>query len=233
MNPSRLALEATLYNTSRSDVANTVYQVKITDADNERFEVPYSTSSSALSPSDRPLAEHGFKVGEGPFSFSISNPDTKEAYLSTEDQVLVYEDRFIQMDMLVGSNGRYWGLGDRAPRQLFLKPGVYTNFPHDTPTPIESGKPPGNNMYGMHPVMFTGLQDGRWMALFMNNFNAHDWVLQESGLEGLPLRVRFITIGGIIDLYVMVGSRIEEVVKSYHDLTGRTNLVPIFAMGYN
>ena len=81
------------------------------------------------------------------------------------------------MDHQVASNGRYWGLGDRAPPQFFLKRGVYTSYSRDTATPIETGKPPGNNMYGVHPILFTGMSNGKWMAIYMNNVNAQDWAL--------------------------------------------------------
>ena len=74
-------------------------------------------------------------------------------------------------------------------------------------------------MYGVHPVIFTRLLDRRWMAVFINNANAQDWILDyedEQGTNMLPLYSKYISIGGVIDMYVVVGDKISEVVKSYH-----------------
>lgn len=64
-------------------------------------------------------------------------------------------------------------------------------------------------MYGMHPILFTGLKGTKWAAIFINNVNAHDWALLETGSSHLPLLSRFISTGGIVDLYVILGERIE------------------------
>ncbi len=79
--------------------------------------------------------------------------------------------------MEIATKGEYWGLGDRAPPQFFLKPGIYTNYARNFHTPVETGLPPSNNLYGVHPVLFTRLVDKTFMAIFMNNANPQDWML--------------------------------------------------------
>ena len=110
---------------------------------------------------------------------------------------------------------------------------MYTGYARDIPTPVETGKPPGNNMYGVHPILYTRLISGKWMAVFINNANAQDWILEDSGNDKMPLQLRFVTIGGIIDMYIITGNMIEEVVKTYHDIVGKPVLPPLFAFGYN
>ena len=34
-------------------------------------------------------------------------------------------------------------------------------------------------------------------------------------------------------MYIIIGDRIEEVVKTYHELVGRPVLVPLYSLGYN
>ena len=145
----------------------------------------------------------------------------------------MYEDRYIEFNMLIASTGQYWGSGDRALQQFFIKPGVYTSYARDIPTPVETGKPPGNNMYGVHPILYTRLTSGKWMGVFINNANAQDWILEESGNPMMPLLARFVTIGGIIDMYVITGNQIEEVVRSYQEIVGNPVLPPLYAFGYN
>ena len=125
--------------------------------------------------------------------------------------------------MEIASNGKYWGLGDRAPYTFFLKPGVYTSYARNFHTLYETGLPPSHGLYGVHPVLFTRLVDKRFMAVFVNNANAQDWILDETGELGLLSK--YITIGGIIEMYVILGNYIEEVVRSYHEIIGRPGMM--------
>ncbi len=54
------------------------------------------------------------------------------------------------------NNNKYiYGLGERVSPSLFLGEGIYTSWARDIPSPVEDGKHPGNNDYGVHPVVFT------------------------------------------------------------------------------
>ena len=43
------------------------------------------------------------------------------------------------------------GLSDKISDNLFLETGVYSLWSRDAADPVETGKAPGNNMYGTHP----------------------------------------------------------------------------------
>lgn len=47
-----------------------------------------------------------------------------------------------------------YGLGEWVSPSLFLSEGIYTSWAWDIPSPVEDGKHPGNNDYGVHPVLF-------------------------------------------------------------------------------
>jgi hypothetical protein len=49
-----------------------------------------------------------------------------------------------------GSKG-IMGLFERVSSDLFLPDGVFSLWTFDTANPIETAKPPGNNLYGTHP----------------------------------------------------------------------------------
>lgn len=175
---NKLTVVAQLYNTSRMDSNNRVVKINITDAEKERFTVPLSTSDSVLTLSGTEDVTNTVSIVQDPFSLSVvDNQDPTSVQLTTAGQTLVFEDRYIEFNMLIASTGQYWGTGDRAPQQFFLKPGLYTSYARDIPTPVETGKPPGNNMYGVHPILYTQLKSGKWMAVFINNANAQDWIL--------------------------------------------------------
>ena len=38
----------------------------------------------------------------------------------------------------------------------------------DIPTPIENGKPPGNNMYGVHPYFMYKHRANAWVGIVYN-----------------------------------------------------------------
>ena len=97
--PTKLDFKVTMYNTTRMDSKNRVFQIKVTDAETDRFEVPLSTSASVLPKSQNKLQDYGFIVHSDPFSYTITEPgNPEEVYLTSQNQKFVYEDRYIQVD---------------------------------------------------------------------------------------------------------------------------------------
>lgn len=66
------------------------------------------------------------------------------------------------------------GLSDRVSNDVFLGNGVYSLWSRDEPDPIETGKSPGNNMYGAHPFYMAKSQstDKSWFGVFTNLANS-------------------------------------------------------------
>lgn len=60
-----------------------------------------------------------------------------------------------------------FGLGEKANHDFFYKDGVYSLWTKDIPNPIEDGKLPGKNMYGVHPFyMYQGQGTESWVGVF-------------------------------------------------------------------
>ena len=58
-----------------------------------------------------------------------------------------------------------FGLGERADKDFFLKDGVYSMWSRDQPTPDETGKLPGANMYGTHPFFMYKHMSNVWVGV--------------------------------------------------------------------
>lgn len=83
------------------------------------------------------------------------------------------------------------GLSERVSNNLFLENGVYSLWSRDAADPVETGKTPGNNMYGTHPFFMAQAYDQHdpaWYGVFSNQASAQDWYVTN------------IPNGGIINL---------------------------------
>jgi alpha-glucosidase (family GH31 glycosyl hydrolase) len=69
-------------------------------------------------------------------------------------------------------------------------------------------------------------RNGNAHGVFMLNSNAMDVVMQPGLLE-------FRMVGGIIDMFVFVGSSPEEVVQQYQEVVGRPFLIPDWSLGFH
>ena len=67
----------------------------------------------------------------------------------------------------VGSKG-VMGLFERVSSDLFLRDGVYSLWSLDTANPVETAKPPGNNLYGTHPIYMGMAPDDTWFGVYTN-----------------------------------------------------------------
>jgi hypothetical protein len=67
-----------------------------------------------------------------------------------------------------GNGGRIMGLGDQVSSDLFLKDGIYSLWTRDEPSPVEDGKLPGKNLYGVHPYYMAKATDSTWFGVYTN-----------------------------------------------------------------
>jgi hypothetical protein len=74
----------------------------------------------------------------------------------------------------------------------------------DTADPFETGKPPGNNVYGVHPFYMYMNDYQSWIGVYTNNANAQDWFVENDPADGKTY-LTTVSTGGIADIFVMVG----------------------------
>lgn len=93
---------------------------------------------------------------------------------------------------------------------------------------LSQGTPTGlTNLYGVHPVYLNLEDDGNAFGVFLKNSNAMEVVLQPAPA------ITFRAIGGVIDMYVMLGPSPEEVIQQYHTVIGRPAMVPYWSLGFH
>jgi alpha-glucosidase len=102
----------------------------------------------------------------------------------------------------------------------------------DIPTPIENGKTPGNNLYGVHPFYMYKLEASRWMGVFTNLVQAQDWYIKNDQGNG-QVDIQSFATGGVADIYVMLASTPDAVTASYFKIVGSPVIIPQWALGWN
>ena len=124
--------------------------------------------------------------------------------------VFTFNGMFLQdyinyMDVTVKTDNTFrtgiLGLTERVATDLFLETGVYSLWSRDVADPEETGKAPGNNMYGTHPF-YMGKATKSWFGVFANNAAAQDWWITNDKETG-NVNLKTIATGGAGDLYIM------------------------------
>jgi len=194
------------------------------------FEVPQSIIDV-----DRTKLKDGAKLSDfititnasGPVVINVNDGATNVYTLNgfVLDQFLNYIDGTAHVsDASVG----LIGLFEQVSNDLFLKDGIYSLWAKDTADPPQTGKLPGQNMYGTHPFVMSKSKSG-WFGVFTNVVAAQDWTVKRQTAD---IRVTMTATGGLGDMFFMVGKTANDVVKQYHTVVGKPLLVPQWTLGW-
>ncbi|KAL0486989.1 lysosomal alpha-glucosidase [Acrasis kona] len=203
-------------------------RIKITDRDRRRWEVPkvVKTKQPTQPPKKVSILWFAFRLydihfEEKPFSFEIQRASSGEVLFSTRGTPFVYSDQYITIGTTFPKpDPNLYGAGERAaPFRLETNNQRYTMFNIDNPNIYKE------NLYGTHPF-FLEFRDGRSSGAFLLNSNAQDIIVNNQSLN-------FITIGGIIDLFVFVGPSPSQVVKQYHTVIGAPFIPAFWSLGWH
>nr|CAD7427819.1 unnamed protein product [Timema monikensis] len=225
---------ATLVRTAASFIGNDVMTVKIDakyetgnrlhikvyDPANERWEPPLPvmpTVDNKASDTDYEVVFDETKVG-----FQVVRSSTSEVIFNTQDLgAFIFADQFIQMMTYLPSKYIY-GLGEhRASFPLSTEWSQFTMWNRDQ-SPGEN-----TNLYGTHPFYLAMEASGNAHGVFLFNSNAMDVLLN----PGPTLTYR--TVGGILDMYFLMGPTPADVVKQYTELIGRPFIPPYWGLGFH
>ncbi|GBN47674.1 Lysosomal alpha-glucosidase [Araneus ventricosus] len=134
---------------------------------------------------------------------------------------LVFSDQFLHLSSSTSSTNLY-GLGEQ-------KEGLLRSFNWIRYTIFSQGDlpVPHRNLYGSHPFYLVLEDDGKANGVFLLNSNAMDAVLQPA--PAISLR----PIGGILDLFIMLGPTPADVVKQYTGIVGRPFMIPYWSLGFH
>jgi len=216
-------------------VKDTVLRVEITDPnDKTAFRAPNETfnQQGGISPPTIDInAILTLPVQDTEFFYEVHqflNP--KNVLYTTKGQQFIYSKYYKKTTAIVNSNGNIFGLGERVGN-FFLDEGVYTLWARDEPSPIENGKRPGKNIYGVHPAYFTKLSTGTdFFAVFDHNAGAQDYILKKNTGNWTITQIK---TSGITDQYIILNAPISAVVSEFINLVGKPVMVPEWSLGWH
>lgn len=200
-------------------------RIRITDLNATRWEVP-----DIIIPVESPIAysqaNYTVRIQENPFGLQVVRKSNNQTIFNIDpNQLFQYQNQDIIMTTSLPYQFFTYGIGERVTN-FPLNYGTYTLFAKGLPGPYDDGQPPGKQMYSSQPI-FIGLDSqGAAHGGFLLNSNAMDVTVTNYSITFRP-------IGGIIDYFVFVGPKPEDVVKQYHRLVGFPVLIPYWSLGYH
>jgi alpha-glucosidase len=202
--------------------------VKIYDADLQVFQVQeeaFPRPKHEKASASKTALQFGIK--QNPFSFAVKRRDNGEVLFDTATVPLVFEKQYVRLRTKLPNNPNIYGLGEHSDSFRF-----HTDDYERVLLNAESPNIPENaNLYGSHPIYFDHRGDKGTHGVFLLNSSPMqvDIKKDQSGSQYLE----YNTIGGIIDLYFMAGSKPAEVSKQYADIAGYSAMYPYWTFGFH
>ncbi|ERN03942.1 hypothetical protein AMTR_s00079p00035400 [Amborella trichopoda] len=192
-------------------------RVHITDADHERWEVPYELlprekpptplyslsrkEGSFVLPSSESLSSSSspnnliFSYVSNPFGFSVKRKSNGETLFNSSFDSMVFKDQYLEISTGLPENSNLYGLGENTqPRGIKLEP----NDPYTLYTTDISAINLNSDLYGSHPFYMDLRKGSNAHGVLLLNSNGMDVFYSGSSLT-------YKVIGGIFDFYFFAG----------------------------
>ncbi|CAK1586499.1 unnamed protein product [Parnassius mnemosyne] len=202
-------------------VSGDIIQIKITDAQNKRFEPSYPELPMGYGS----LKKMTYKVivDSSSIGFKVVRLSDNVTLFNTQNiGGLILSDKFLQLSAVLPTDTLY-GLGERRTRfKTDLKTRqTFTLFNYDQP-PMEN-----INLYGTQPFYMALEPSGKSHGMLLINSNAIDIVLQPT--PGITYR----TIGGILKFYMFLGPSPSDVTSQLANVLSTPFMPPYWALGFH
>ncbi|XP_041987755.1 uncharacterized protein LOC121739381 [Aricia agestis] len=210
------------FNSVRVDfyyLSEDMLQIKISDADNRRFEPPYPEIPTVAGP----LVHMQYRVvaDSARVGYRVVRTADNVTIVDTTVGGWILSDKFLQHSSLLPTPHVY-GLGEKRSR-------LHNDMNWNTFTLFNSDQPPENNrpLYGSHPFYLALEKNGNSHGMLLLNSNAMDIVLQPTPA------ITYRTLGGVLDYYIFLGPSPQAVVSQYTSLIGRPVMPPYWSLGFH
>jgi alpha-glucosidase (family GH31 glycosyl hydrolase) len=198
-----------------------VVQVKLTDADQARWEVPESVLSRPAATATATTGNaYAVRYTTAPFSLTVSRVSDNVSVFVLDSE-LIFKDQYLELNVPTDPLAKTFGIGESTRLEQALQvPSLHTLWAADI-----AAQQFYTNLYGSYPY-YVQLLNGKAHGVMLLNSNGMDVsVLQD--------KIRFQVIGGVLDLYVFTGSSPEQVVQQYTDVVGKPALQPYWSLGFH
>ncbi|XP_012463676.1 alpha-xylosidase 1 [Gossypium raimondii] len=223
-------------------------RVHITDAEKQRWEVPYN-----LLPRDQPPkpkqaigrsrkkpisvleiagSELIFLHTVDPFSFAVTRRSNGQTLFNSSSGggdsfgEMVFKDQYLEISTQLPEDASLYGLGENTqPHGIKL----YPNDPYTLYTTDVSAINLNTDLYGSHPVYMElrNVGDKPYAhAVLLLNSNGMDVFYRGNSLT-------YKLIGGVFDFYFFVGPTPLDVVDQYTSFIGRPAPMPYWSLGFH
>ncbi|CAF4109264.1 unnamed protein product, partial [Adineta steineri] len=200
------------------------FRIRIYDSFNKRFEVPLDVS---VVEKKVDMTDYEVKLAQKPFAILVTRKSTGVTLFDSSLSPLIFADQFISISTRLSSPLLY-GLGEHTQPLLI---NITNQWKRLTFWTRDIGVRPDTNLYGVHPfhinLELNKTGQTNFHGQFILNANAMDMNLQP-----LPA-LTYITIGGIIDLYVFTGPTVQNVIQQYWDVIGKPIMPPYWTLGFH
>lgn len=208
------------------------FNLKITDQDNKRYEVP----QGGIFPTD-PQADFTFpcafsdiiyNFNEEPFSINITRRTDGTVIFDSSSADFIYSDYYLQIATTTST--KLYGFSERFTSSFRLRPGKWTTFPRDRGQMMDDGI--GKQTHGYYPIYVQRENNGKFHIAYFRSSNALDAIIEKDANKNYTLTYK--TIGGIIDFRFFLGDENPEtLVNRFQAYLGRSAVPPFWSLGFH
>ncbi|CAL8305811.1 unnamed protein product [Merluccius merluccius] len=199
------------------------FHLTLKDPSSKRYEVPlpagnFGGLNRPNTPQD-PLYTTQFQPD--PFGFIIQRKSNGRVIMNTTVAPLLFSDQYLQLSTSLASSVLS-GLGEHyTPLGLDLNWTTLTFWNRDMAPHANA------NLYGSYPFYLVQEEDGLAHGVFLLNSNAIEVALQPTPA------LTWVSLGGILDLYVFLGPDPQSVVRQYLQVIGFPMMPPYWSLGFH